>query len=63
MKVSDKLIKVNDTITITMLDNGFTFEIRGLDHNDDWSTFKVVATNDLDVIQLFNEVNTMERDF
>ena len=36
MKVSDKLTKVQETISINLYDNGFLFELAGVDANKEW---------------------------
>ena len=40
MKLSDKLSKVSDSLTLNMYDNGFMVEISGKDLNDEWSSAK-----------------------
>jgi hypothetical protein len=61
MKVSDKLTKVNDTVTVNIYDNGFMVEISGRDHSDDWSQAKIVCSELEDVTAILQEVVGMEK--
>ena len=61
MKISDKLSKVDEDMSIRMYDNGFLFEIQGRDENDDWATLKVVCATLDDVTILVKEATQMER--
>lgn len=62
MVVSDKLSKVNDSVTINIYDNGFMVEVSGRDHNDEWSTAKIVCT-DLDLVaEILHEIVGMAKD-
>jgi hypothetical protein len=61
MKISDKLSKVDEDMSIRMYDNGFLFEIQGRDENDDWATLKVVCATLDDVTTLVKEATQMER--
>jgi len=62
MKLDDKLAKVNDSFSVNMYDNGFMFEISGRDHNEDWSTAKVVCNNLEELISLIKEAADLPRD-
>ncbi len=61
MKISDKLTKVDEDMSIRMYDNGFLFEIQGRDDNDDWATLKVVCASLDEVTVLVKEATQMER--
>jgi hypothetical protein len=61
MKISDKLSKVDEDMSIRMYDNGFLFEIQGRDENDDWATLKVVCASLDEVTVLVKEATQMER--
>jgi hypothetical protein len=61
MKVSDKLTKVNDTVTVNIYDNGFMVEISGRDHSDDWSQAKIVCSELEDVTAILQEVVGMDK--
>jgi hypothetical protein len=61
MNVSDKLIKVNDTVTINIYDNGFMVEVSGRDHDDEWSQAKIVCS-DLDIVSaVLQEIVKMDK--
>ena len=62
MKISDKLAKVNEDITIRMYDNGFMFEVSGRDNNDDWKHAKIIVNSVEELVELINEATGMERD-
>jgi hypothetical protein len=62
MKLSDKLQKVNDNLTVYLYDNGFMVEISGRDHEDSWTGAKIVCESIDQVMELISEATTMERD-
>jgi hypothetical protein len=62
MDISNKLSKVSDSFTINMYDNGFMIDISGRDHNDEWTSAKVICQNLEQVIVLVSEISTMKRD-
>tara|TARA_R110001592_G_scaffold153986_1_gene382839 strand:+ start:180 stop:371 length:192 start_codon:yes stop_codon:yes gene_type:complete len=62
MKLSDKLSKVNDSLTLNMYDNGFMVEVSGKDLTDDWSTAKIMASSKEEVVAIIDEAVSMERD-
>ena len=61
MKISDKLIKVDDDMTIRMYDNGFLFEINGRDEADDWAGVKILCASLDEVTTLVKEATSMDR--
>ena len=62
MKISDKLSKVNEDITIRMYDNGFMFEISGRNSDDDWKSAKILVSSVDELVTLIQEATGMERD-
>jgi len=62
MKLSDKLSKVSDSLTLNMYDNGFMIEVSGKDNSDDWSTAKIMASSKEEVAAIIDEAVSMERD-
>lgn len=60
-KLSDKLSKVDEDITITQADNGFIVTVSGRDSDDDWATAKIVCNSIDDVVDLIKEAQGMER--
>lgn len=61
-KISDKLAKVNDNLTVNMYDNGFMVEIGGRDHREEWATAKILVPTLDDLMALIKEASEMERD-
>ena len=59
MKISDKLVKVDDTFEVTRCDNGFTVEVRGETESGDWETAKIVCLLNEEVHNLFDEYHSM----
>lgn len=59
MKLSDKLSKVGDSLTVNMYDNGYMVEVSG--HNDEgnWSTAKILCSTLEDVYAVINEAATV----
>jgi hypothetical protein len=61
-KISDKLLKVNDSLTINMLDNGFVIEISGRDHEDEWDNAKIMCSTIEELIEHIKEVSEMDKE-
>jgi hypothetical protein len=61
-KISDKLAKVNDSCTISMLDNGFVIEVSGRDSNDDWNSAKIMCATIEELIVHIKEVSEMDKE-
>jgi len=62
MKLSDKLSKVSDSLTLNMYDNGFMVEVSGKDLTDEWGTAKIMASSKEEVAAIIDEAVSMERD-
>jgi len=62
MKLEDKLMKINDSFSVNMYDNGFMFEVSGRDHNEDWAGAKIVCNTLDELISLIKEASAMPRD-
>lgn len=61
MKLSDKLVKVDDTFEVTQFDNGYKVEVRGEDNNEGWSTAQIIVFSSMEVKDLFDEYTSMEK--
>lgn len=61
-KIGDKLVKVNESFTVNMFDNGFMFEISGRDKNSDYKTVKITVADLAQLSALVQEATEMERD-
>lgn len=61
-KVSDKLVKVGESFTVNMYDNGFMVEFSGRDKKEDWKSSKILVSSVDELIALIKEAAEMERD-
>jgi hypothetical protein len=61
-KISDKLVKVNESFTVNMYDNGYMIEIGGRNAGDDWSNAKILVNSIDELVELIKEASEMERD-
>ena len=61
-KISDKLVKINDSFTINLYDNGYMLEISGRDNFEQWTTAKILVNSLEDLVALIKEATDMERD-
>ena len=59
MKLSDKLSKVGDSLTVNMYDNGYMVEVSGRDSDDDWKTAKIMCATLEDVYAVIKEAATV----
>lgn len=59
MKLSDKLAKVGDSLTINMYDNGYMVEVSGRDADDDWKTAKIMCSTLEEVYAVIKEAATV----
>jgi hypothetical protein len=62
MKLSDKLSKCGDSVTVNMYDNGFMVEVSGRDSEDDWKSAKIMCQTLDEVYSVIAEAATMPRD-
>ena len=62
MKLSDKLKKAGDNVTVYFYDNGYMVEVSGRDHDDDWKTAKVMCSTLEEENAVILEASEMERD-
>ena len=60
-KISDKLVKVNESYTINMYDNGYMMEIGGRDSADEWKTAKIMVGTVEELLVLVREATEIER--
>jgi hypothetical protein len=61
MKLADKLVKVDEDITIRQLDNGFVVEVAGRDSDDEWASAKIVCNSLADVQALIEEATRLPK--
>ena len=58
----NKLVKVNESITLNRYDNGFMVEVGGRDNENDWKTAKILCNTEEEMMAVVREWNTMEID-
>lgn len=56
----NKLVKVNENITINRYDNGWMIEVGGRDKKDDWKTAKIMCNTEEELVSIIKEWNNME---
>jgi len=61
-KLGDKLIKVNESFTINMYDNGYMIEVGGRNKKGDYVTAKILTPSVDELVTLVREASEMERD-
>lgn len=61
-KVSDKLVKVNESFSVYMYDNGFMVEVSGRDKKEEYASAKILVSTLDELTTLIKEVTEMERD-
>lgn len=62
MKLSDKLVKCGDSLTVNMYDNGFMVEVSGRDSDDEWKNAKIMCPLLDDVVAVIKDASVMPRD-
>ena len=61
-KISNKLIKVNESFTINMYDNGFMVEAGGRNKKGDYVNAKILCNTGDEVVGLVREACEMDKD-
>lgn len=61
-KIGDKLVKVSESFTVNMYDNGFMIEVSGRNKDDDYTTAKVIISDVDELLGLVKEITTMTKD-
>lgn len=61
MLISDKIVKIDSDIRITIADNGYIFEVSGKNANDDWRNVKIVCNTRSELDSLLDETLDLER--
>lgn len=60
--ISDTLEKIDDTLHVTICDNGFMVEISGRNKQDNYKTVKIVCGMIDHVYEVIAEASTLPRD-
>ena len=61
MKLSDKISKCNDSLTVNMYDNGFMVEVSGQNSENDWKAVKIMCQTLDEVYAVIADASKMER--
>ena len=61
MKLSDKISKCNDNLTVNMYDNGFMVEVSGQDSENSWTTAKIMCQTLDEVYAVIADASKMPR--
>lgn len=61
-RLADKLVKVNESFTVNMYDNGFMIEAGGRNKKGDYVNAKIMCSNVDEALALVREACEMERD-
>ena len=56
----NKLVKVNESISVNRYDNGWMVEVGGRDKKDDWKNAKIMCNTEEELIAIIKEWNSME---
>jgi hypothetical protein len=61
-KVSDKLAKVGECVSVYFYDNAYMVEVAGRGSDDNWVTTKLVCRDLIDVQALLEEVDSLPKE-
>jgi hypothetical protein len=61
-KIGDKIVKISESFTVNMYDNGYMFEVSGRDGDGDYKNVKILAPTTEQLVLLIKEAIEMERD-
>ena len=61
-KLSDKLSKVNESITINRYDNGYMLDVGGRDNENEWKSTKILCNTLEELLILITEYTNLELD-
>ena len=62
MKLSEKLVKASDSLSVNIYDNGFMVEVSGRNKDDDYTTAKIKCDNLEEVMVVITDAANMPRD-
>ena len=62
MKLSDKLVKCSDNLTVNMYDNGYMVEVSGRGPDDTWEIAKIMCATVAEVNAVIVEAASMPRE-
>jgi len=61
MKISDKLKRINSSVTVNLYDNGYMVEVDGRDFDDDYTQVKIVCLSVQEINDIIAEAVEMEK--
>lgn len=61
MKISDKLFKVDESLSIHMYDNGYMIEVGGRDDEDNWASAKILCDSLEKIFEYITEASKIKR--
>lgn len=61
-KLSDKLSKVNESISVNRYDNGFMIDVGGRDSEGEWKSSKILCNTLDELLALITEYTKLELD-
>ncbi len=61
MKISDKLKKINGSLTVNLYDNGYMVEVNGRDSDEDYTDVKIVCLSLKEITEVIAEAMEMEK--
>ena len=62
IRLSDKLSKVNESITINRYDNGYMLDVGGRDNENEWKSTKILCNTLEELLILITEYTNLELD-
>lgn len=62
MSINTKIVKVNDTYSVTMCANGYVVEISGRNADDAWCSTKLICTSISELYDLILEIDKMDKE-
>jgi len=58
---SDKLTKVEESLTLYKYDNGYMIEVSGRDADDEWVVSKIIVSSLDEVFEIIKNVDSLPR--
>jgi len=62
IKISDKLVKVNESISVYFYDNAYMLEATGRDEKDDWASVKLMCKTLSEVMEMMEEIDSLPKE-
>ena len=62
MKIVDKLVKVDESISIQKYDNGYMFEVSGRNKKEEWTSVRIITSSLDELFVLIKEFSELPKD-